>query len=278
MSKEEIKDLKYFIDMTNMLLQYAEKLRETDISIIPIKPTIRGITHEFYHELQTFKKMHPEKYKIHQKDFDQVLKESEFLTTYKVYIGLHHDYKTAKSDSQFKKLQYEIDKEFKDARKNLENLLKKEPKKVAKALYESSKADSVVRDDDRVTRDEASNELMQTMLYAISPELTHKVALISERMDELKARDETVDINLKQPKTFKQKLQSFCKAIGRLITRKHIVKDKDLQKALEDFNKLKRYVRSAADIEISDKSKQIYGRFTERLASISSKSKSGHSR
>jgi hypothetical protein len=65
-----------------------------------------------------------------------------------------------------------------------------------------------------------------------------------------------------------------------LITRKHIVKDEDLRKALEDFEKLKGLKKkyNAANIETSDKSKKIYGRFTEGLVSSSSKSKPGHSK
>jgi hypothetical protein len=180
MSKEKIKDLDYFINTTDSLLQTAKKKIEDHIPTT--SPYARENVHEFYHDLQKFKEMNPQEYKKNQKKFNQVLKASEFVVSYAVDAYFSKKEELIKmSPFQLIKEIYKLRKEFQDAQKNIEKLLKKEPKKVAKAIYESSKND-LVKDED------ASKELMETML-GLSPALTYKAALITERLDELKARD-----------------------------------------------------------------------------------------
>ncbi|MDF2966129.1 MAG: hypothetical protein K0Q51_1517 [Rickettsiaceae bacterium] len=271
MSKENMMDFGNLIQMAHGIFDDAKKRRENR------EPRendyARRNIHVFYYSLQKFKETNPQEYKNHQKLFDRAVKESEYVVSYAVDACFSKNEELKRMlPSELKEEEFKIDKEFQDAQKNLEKLLKKEPKKVAKAIYESSKADSVVRDDE-------SNERIQTML-GLSPALTYKAALISERIDELKARDETGEKKTKQPKTFKQKLQSFCKAIGRLITRKHIVKDEDLRKALEDFEKLKGLKKKyqLGNNKTTQDTTRIFGPFTERLVSSSSKSEPGHSK
>jgi hypothetical protein len=224
--------------------------------------------HEFYHDLKVFKENNPKVYKENKVFFDSTLMNISSYTRPDVVLAIE--------GSIVGEDQYKIVKEFEDARKNLEKLLKKEPKKVAKAIYE---APSNLLITPKEEHDDASNKLMQTMLSAVSCELTHKIALISERIDVLEKKAEG-EGKAKQPKTFKQKLKSFCKAIVRLFTKKHIVKDEDLQKAFEDFSKLEKLKEkyNLGKNETSEKSKKIYGPFTEGLVSTSKKSKPGNSK